>query len=308
MKRIDIVLQPNKIISVLNVITDKFCNLDKIKAREFWKETNQGLGTVVAVIDSGIEIQHPSLKDNIIGGYNFTDDDNGDPEEYNDYNGHGTHVSGIIAAKDIKEGIVGVAPKAKLLVLKTVDSNGTGSVDNLTKAIKYATNWIGPTGEKVSVINISLGTSIDSEELRKAVKNARLKGIVLVAAAGNEGDGKKETVEMSYPGFYEEVIQVGSVSKKNTPSRFSNTNVNIDFVAPGENIVSTHLNGSFVELTGTSMAAPFVSGAAALIIKIINNVKPEIIPFLVYNYLWLHAKKLEGFSFNEIGNGFISLK
>ncbi|MGA3677805.1 S8 family peptidase [Lysinibacillus xylanilyticus] len=304
----EIILKPVKIVKlfkVLNVVPD---NLDKIRARELWDETDQGSGSVVAVLDSGVQFDHPSLKENIIDGYNFTDDDESNPTIYKDYLGHGTHVSGIIAAVDNGRGITGVAPKSKLLLLKVINHQGRGSFENLIKAIIYAVDWIGPNGEKVNIINMSLGSPEPHEELHKAIKYARSKGILLVAAAGNEGDGESETIEISYPGFYKEVIQVGSISEAETPSKFSNTNVNLDFVGPGENILSTHLNSNYVELTGTSMAAPFVAGAAALIIKIINRTESRLIPMYVYDYLLSHVLPLENFSINHIGNGFIQLK
>ncbi len=304
----EIIVRPGKILKVFKTLSLIPDNLDKIKAREFWEETNQGSGIIVAVLDSGIQKDHPSLKNNIIGGYNFTEEDSGNPDVFDDYLGHGTHVAGIIAAENNGKSAVGVAPKAQLLIVKIIDSYGSGSFESLINGIKYAADWIGPTGEKVNIINMSLGGTQTNDELHRAIKYARSKGIVLVAAAGNEGDGNEDTIEISYPGFYKEVIQVGSISKNQTPSKFSNTNVNIDFVGPGENILSTHLNSDYVELTGTSMASPFVAGAAALIIKIVNRSEPHLIPAYVYEYLVLHALPLENYSMNQVGNGFIQLK
>ncbi|NRG29777.1 S8 family peptidase [Bacillus circulans] len=304
----EIIVKPGKILKVFKTLSIVPDNLDKIRAREFWEETNQGSGVIVAVLDSGIQRNHPSLKNNIIGGHNFTEDDNGNPDIFEDYLGHGTHVAGIIAAENNGKNMIGVAPKSKLLIVKVINGNGSGSFETLIAGIKYAADWIGPTGEKVNIINMSLGGTETNDELHRAIKYARSKGIVLVAAAGNEGDGNKDTIEISYPGFYKEVIQVGSISENQTPSKFSNTNVNIDFVGPGENILSTHLNSDYVELTGTSMASPFVAGAAALIIKIVNRSEPHLIPAYVYEYLVLHALPLENYSLNQVGNGFIQLK
>ncbi|MCR6525377.1 S8 family peptidase [Lysinibacillus capsici] len=304
----EIIVKPGKIVKLFKTLSTAPDNLDKIKAREIWDETDQGSDIIVAVLDSGIQINHPNLKSNIIGGFNFTEDDEGKTDIYNDYLGHGTHVSGIIAALDNNKGVVGVAPKSNLLVLKVIDKNGKGTFSSLINAIKYAMEWTGPNGEKVSVINMSLGGTEANEELRKVIKMAYSKGIVLIAAAGNEGDGDKETIEISYPGFYKEVIQVGSISEAQTPSKFSNSNDNLDFVGPGENILSTHLNNDFVELTGTSMAAPFVAGSAALILKLINSTDPHLNPVYVYDYLLKHALPMENFSINQVGNGFIQLK
>ncbi|WP_232790066.1 S8 family peptidase [Bacillus sp. SN10] len=278
-----------------------------IKAMDVWGISEKGKGIVIAIIDTGCEINHPDLKGNIIGGYNFTEDDNSSPYIYKDYRGHGTHVAGIIAASDNRKGIVGVAPESKLLILKVIDKNGVGSYKNLIKAIEFSINWEGPNKEKVSIINISLGGPLPDEKLYTTIKKAKNKGIVLIAASGNEGDGNENTNEISYPGFYKEVIQVGSITKDKKPSKFSNTNINLDFVAPGENIISTHLNNDYVQLSGTSMAAPHVAGAIALIIKMIGKQKTEIIPYLVKFYLIVHSQRL-GFPNTQEGYGLIQLK
>ncbi|WP_146553290.1 S8 family peptidase [Rummeliibacillus sp. SL167] len=308
MENKDIIVKLGKIVKIFKALSITSDNLDRIKAREIWNETDQGSGTIVAVLDSGIQTNHPNLKSNIIGGFNFTEDDEGKTDIYNDYLGHGTHVSGIIAAIDNHKGVAGVAPKSNLLVLKVIDKYGRGNFSSLINGLRYAIDWVGPQGKKVSVINMSLGGTEANEELHKVIKIARSKGIVLVAAAGNEGDGDENSIEISYPGFYKEVIQVGSISKDQVPSKFSNSNVNIDFVGPGENILSTHLNNDYVELTGTSMAAPFVAGAAALILKIIDSEEPHLNPAYVYDYLLTHALPLDDFPINQVGNGFIQLK
>src|SRR5699024_953938 len=273
----------SEIISVLNTLTMTPKNLDVIKVRDVWGISKQGEGNVVAVLDTGVDINHPNLSRNIIGGYNFTNDDHGDPNAFTDEEGHGTHVAGIIAAHQDFEGrgIFGVAPNSKLLILKVMDRNGMGSFNTLIQAIQYAMEWSGPNGEKVNVINMSLGGSKPNETLHATIKAARQKGIVLVSAAGNHGNGNPNSFERSYPGYYKEVIQVGSVTQELKPSIFSNNNVNIDFVAPGENVYSTHLNSQFVKLTGTSMAAPFVSGAIALILNMIDRTNTVMIPYMV---------------------------
>ncbi|MED3778575.1 S8 family peptidase [Geobacillus stearothermophilus] len=299
-------IQPTDIKTIFEDLQTIPEGIEIIGARKAWEKSQKGSGIVIAVIDSGCDINHPDLKDNIIGGYNFTNDDEGNKDIFKDYIGHGTHVSGIIAASDNDKGVVGVAPKSKLLVLKVIDKSRSGSYEQVVEAIRYAINWVGPNGEKVSVINMSIGGPHSDEELYEAIKQARKEGIILVAAAGNEGDGNKDSYEVSFPGFYKEVIQVGSVTESLKPSRFSNTNVNLDFVAPGENVLSTHLNGKYVELSGTSMAAPHVSGAIALILNMLELKRDSMTPNIVYLYLMEHAKKL-GFSINEEGNGLIQL-
>jgi len=300
-------VQPTEIKAVFADLQTTPEGVEIIGAPKVWGRSKKGSGIVIAVIDSGCDVNHPDLKDNIIGGYNFTNDDGGNKNIFRDYLGHGTHVSGIIAASDNDKGIVGVAPRSQLLILKVIDQSRSGSYKQVVKAIKYATNWTGPNGQKVSVINMSIGGPSSDEELHKAIKEARKEGIILVAAAGNEGDGNKDSYEVSYPGFYKEVIQVGSITESLKPSRFSNTNVNLDFVAPGEHVLSTHLDGKYVELSGTSMAAPHVSGAIALILNLLELKRNSMTPNIVYLYLLEHAKKL-GFSINEEGNGLIQLR
>jgi len=301
-------LRPFEIIAILEALTTIPENLDIIKARNVWGQSKKGEGIVTAILDTGVEKEHPNLINNIIDGYNFTDDDNGDTSVYQDYNGHGTHVAGIIASCECNsgKGIVGVAPKSKILILKVINRNGIGNFENLINAISYATSWTGPNDEKVNIINMSLGGPKPNESLHQAIKEARQAGIVLVSAAGNHGDGDPNSFEISFPGYYKEVIQVGSVTQELKPSVFSNTNVNLDFVAPGENVISTHLENKFVELTGTSMAAPYVTGSVALILNLIERSNPVMIPYLVYQYLIDHVKKLD-YSINQVGNGLIQL-
>ncbi|HDR3650537.1 S8 family peptidase [Bacillus sp. SM-B1] len=307
MNMTEIILKPTQ-VKTLYENTQKISEgIKMIKAMDVWGISKKGKGIVIAIIDTGCEINHPDLKENIISGYNFTEDDNSNPNIYKDYRGHGTHVAGIIAASDNGKGIVGVAPESKLLILKVIDKNGVGSYKNLIKAIEFSMNWKGPNKEKVSIINISLGGSLPDKKLYTTIKKAKKKGIVIIAASGNEGDGNENTNEISFPGFYKEVIQVGSITKDKKPSKFSNTNINLDFVAPGENIISTHLNNNYVQLSGTSMAAPYVTGAIALIIKMIGKQETEILPYLVKFYLIVHSQRL-GFPNTQEGYGLIQLK
>lgn len=275
-----------------------------IGAENAWEKSNYGKEIVIAIIDTGINTSHPDLKDNIIGGHNFTTEDFS--YIFEDYNGHGTHVAGIIAASNNQLGMVGIAPKSKLLVLKALNRFGDSSYALLIEALRFAMDWKGSNGEKVSVINMSIGGSSHSEKLYSTIKELYKKGIVLVSAAGNNGDNIDSTEERSYPGFYNEVISVGAVSKDYIPSKFSDSNLNIDFVALGENVYSTHLDDGYAELTGTSMAAPFVSGAVALILNMITIYEQELIPAQVIKYLIDHVVQLN-YPANSIGNGFIHL-
>jgi len=238
-----------------------------IEAPQLWPKGIRGNGIVVAVIDTGCDMDHPELQSVIIDGYNFTPDHNGDTKNYDDNNGHGTHVCGTIAAVENDEGVVGVSPNVQLLVLKVLTGKGSGQTDWIVKAIDYAVNWKGPNGEKVRIISMSLGGPSDDPELHESVINAIEKNVLVVCAAGNEGDGDERTDEFSYPGAYQEVVEVGSVSLEGKISPFSNSNDSVDLVGPGEKILSTYMNGQYAVLSGTSMATPHIAGAAALVLQ-----------------------------------------
>lgn len=230
-----------------------------IAAQKMWPDT-QGEHTVVAVIDTGIDYEHPDLKKNVVGGagfiHGFKDKD------YMDENGHGTHVAGIIAAQGA---LLGVAPHTKLLAVKVLDKNGQGSFTNIARGVAWARKWRGPAGEKVNVINLSLGGPLSHTMLYDEIKKAVGDGISVVCAAGNSGDGDPDTDEISYPAYYPETIAVGAVDNQTGLANFSNSNDRINVVAPGVETYSTYPGGRYVKLSGTSMAAPHVSGAVALI-------------------------------------------
>ncbi|MEN1938933.1 S8 family peptidase [Paenibacillus sp. 102] len=280
--------------------------IDFINAKNFWKNGHYGQDTVIAVIDTGCDINHEELKDNIIDTFNFTDDDNGEVNVATDYTGHGTHVSGIIAATNKKHSI-GIAPKAKLLVIKAIGHTNISTHEHLIKSIRFATAWRGKNGEKVDAMNLSLGTKEDAPELRKAIDEALQENIFVVVAAGNYGDGSELTNEILYPGYYEEVIQVGSVGKKLIPTHMSNTNKNIDFLSLGESVYSTYLQNNYIKLTGTSMATPQITGAISLILSYFKAKKLPISQNIIYQYLVSHSFLLKGYTNKTQGNGVLKL-
>lgn len=237
-----------------------------LEAPFIWEQGYDGSGVVVAVLDTGIEKDHPDLKDQIIAGRNFTNE--GGVDDVHDGNGHGTHVAGTIAASNKNNaGVVGVAPGAKLLICKVLNSQGSGSFDWIINAIKYATSWTGPNGEKVRVISMSLGGPSEVPELKKAIQAAVTKGIAVVVAAGNEGDSSEDSFEYSYPGGYNEVIEVAAATLDLKIAPFSNNNLEVDVIAPGVDILSTWPGKKWARLSGTSMATPHVAGALALVIQ-----------------------------------------
>lgn len=235
-----------------------------IKAPEFWGKGNKGKDVKIAIIDTGCDINHPDLNGRIIGGKNFTSDDNADPDKFNDYSGHGTHVAGTIAAIENGKGVVGVAPESSLLILKALaGKDGVGDYDWVINAINYAVE------QKVDVISMSLSGANDVLELHESIQKAVQNNILVVCAAGNEseGDTSGNIDEIGYPSYYNEVISVGAVDSTRSTTIFTNSNKEVDLVAPDTNITSTFPNNKYATLSGTSMATPHVSGALALIIN-----------------------------------------
>lgn len=238
--------------------------LSLMGVEDVWKTTT-GAGTVIAVLDTGIDVNHPDLKGAIIGGQNFTTDYNGDPTNYTDNQYHGTHVAGIIAGRRNSSGVIGVAPDVKLLICKVVAGSGTGSADWLANAVRYCINWRGPNGEKVGIINMSLGTKTYHVGLHNAIKDAVASDIAIICAAGNDGDGSATTEEISYPAYLPEVITVGAVNFDRQTANFSNSNREVDVAGPGVDVISCYPGGKYAVLNGTSQACPHVTGFAALV-------------------------------------------
>ncbi|MCU4804860.1 S8 family peptidase [Bacillus cereus] len=267
-KKNEVGLIPFDVLEVVSEVREIPEGVKLINAPAAWEKSEKGKDVVVAVLDTGCQIDHVDLKDRIIGGRNFTTDNNSDPNNYTDMNGHGTHVAGTIAATENNKGVLGVAPQAKLLIVKVLGGpNGSGAYEWIINGINYAVNWRGPNGEKVRVISMSLSGPENNPELHQAVKNAVNNDVLVVCAAGNKGDGDHTTDELSYPGAYPEVVEVGAVDLNKNAARFSQSNKNVDLVGPGVGILSTYKDGGYATLQGTSMATPHISGGAALIIK-----------------------------------------
>lgn len=271
-----------------------------IGAHREWTAT-RGEDIVVAVVDTGIDYNHPDLKQQILEGKNFVDDG----KDYYDLNGHGTHVAGTIAANGR---LMGVAPQAKLLIARVLNADGKGDPAWIARALEWIGAWRGPQGERVSVINMSLGMSEDDPRLHRVVNQLAKNGITMVAAAGNEGDANPLTPEYSYPAYWIEVLAVGAVSLARKAADFTNTNDRIAVVAPGVETISTYPGGKYVLLSGTSMASPHIAGACALIharhLKTFGS-KPD--PLWTYKYLKLNTIDLGSFGYDELyGYGLFS--
>jgi subtilisin family serine protease len=216
--------------------------------------TTYGGSKTVCVVDSGVDATHPELASRIApGGHDFANKD-GDPS---DDAGHGTHVAGIIAAQTGNGlGIAGVS-SSKILPVKVLASDGVGQEYDLALGIDHC------RAKGANVVSMSLGTPEKSKAVHRAVVDAFAQGIVLVASAGNMGPNC-DCVQ--YPAAYPQVISVGAVTPGGTPAAFSSTSQGVDFGAPGYAIVSTLPGNGYGAANGTSMAAPFVSAAAAILL------------------------------------------
>jgi major intracellular serine protease len=304
-KLLDHVITQSNVILTTPEIPD---GVSMVNALSLWNEGNEGQGVVVAVLDTGIAA-HPDLVGRVIGGRNFTLEYGGDPTNYTDGHFHGTHVAGTIAANRDDIGVVGIAPQVSLLVLKVLDNTGAGSFQSIIDGIDYAIAWRGPQGQRVRIISMSLGGSLAPFTLHDAIKRADAAGIVIVCAAGNEGDGDSTTTEVSYPGYYPECICVGGFDMSGGIAGFSNSNDQIDLVAPAVNILSTYYTGGYALASGTSMSAPHVSGSLALLLnKLQNATNREVTAIELYNFMVNdHTYLLPGIAKTSQGNGMIAL-
>lgn len=214
-----------------------------------WEKT-RGDGVKIAVLDTGCDLDHPDLAHNLLPGINLIN--RRKPPQ--DDNQHGTHVTGIICAENNEIGMVGVAPEAKVMPVKVLDSKGNGDLAIVAEGIR----WAADNG--ADMITMSLGSPRPLQNIRKAIQYAESKGVVSFVAAGNMG----LTKEIFYPANYPETIAIGSIDENFDRSKFSNTGENLDFMAPGGKIFSTVPDDWYAILSGTSMACPFAVGVAAL--------------------------------------------
>lgn len=259
--------------------------IDRIDAEQTATHTNKGTGVNVAVIDTGIDLTHPDLSANIVGGKNCSTG-----ISYKDGNGHGSHVAGTIAALDNTEGAVGVAPEAKLWAVRVLNNAGSGTWSSVICGIDFVTSMAPANGGPITVASMSLGgTGSDdgncglsnNDALHQAVCRSVAAGVTYVVAAGNETDNAANHV----PAAYDEVITVSALSDSDGKAggtggaptcrtgelddrfaTFSNFGADVDIAAPGVCIYSTWKGGGYNTISGTSMATPHVSGVAALYI------------------------------------------
>lgn len=231
----------------------------QVRAEPAWAYS-QGEGIIVAVLDTGVDVQHDFLVDNLVPGYDFVDHD-GDPSEVRpglDSNqnglldegwGHGTHVAGILKT---------IAPRVSIMPVRVADSDGQAELSAIVDGIAYAID------HGASIINLSMSISEPSALLEYWLEEARRAGIVVVTSAGNTNNE-----DLLFPSTETEVITVTSVDAENIKSDFANFSRKVDVAAPGNMIVSCLPGNAYVARSGTSMSAPMVSGQAAIIMSLV---------------------------------------
>ena len=242
--------------------------VDRVDAEVAHANGSTGEGADVAIVDTGIDSDHPDLQANLgegvaiagcgDGGFTcfFSGNDNACNETWDDDNDHGTHCAGIANAVNNSEGVVGVSTQATLHAVKVLDCSGSGAFSDIAAGIEAVTDngW--------DVASMSLGASSGSQTVKDACQYAADNGVFLVAAAGNSGPC---TDCVGYPAAYDTVMAVSSTNESDGLSSFSSTGPEVEIAAPGSNVNST-VPGGYAQFSGTSMACPHVAGAAGQLV------------------------------------------
>jgi len=228
----------------------------KIQAPQAWQIAQGDSGVVVAILDSGIDMDHPDLQGKIVAYANFTTSDTPD-----DQLGHGSHVAGIAAASSNNDlGIAGVGYNCSLMNVKVLDDDGKGYSSWVAKGLRWAVD------NGADIINMSVVIDTSSRQLESAVNYAWEHGVIVVAAAGNDGDS-----ESVYPAYYSHCIAVAATDSHDSLAGFSNRGDWVDVAAPGVRIYSTLDDGGYGYKSGTSQATPHVAGLAALLYEVVED-------------------------------------
>jgi thermitase len=228
------------------------CHLQVIRAPYAWDYSRGSTSTIIAILDTGVDLQHPDLDSKIVAGYDFVNDDS----DADDDHGHGTHVAGIAAAEQ-NNGIngSGVDPSARIMPVKVLSAMGSGYISDIIDGVYFAAD------NGAHVINMSLGGGAYSSAFQSAINYAfTTQNAVVVAAAGNSNSSA-----VQYPAGYSNVLSVAATDCNDNKSSTSNYGSWVDLAAPGVNIYSTKNGGGMTTMSGTSMSASVVSGVAGLV-------------------------------------------
>ncbi|GGD92557.1 hypothetical protein GCM10010911_58970 [Paenibacillus nasutitermitis] len=252
--------------------------LDQIGAKEAWSTLHDQTDLTIALVDTGVDLNHPDLKDNLVEGTNLVRPGTAPQDD----NGHGTAVAGVLAgAGNNKLGIAGILWKAKIMPIKALDEDGYGDEERLGEAILYAVK----KGAKIVVLSVGLYRY--SPYMKDIAMYAESKGVLLVAASGNDGKTLGAKAKVKYPAAYPSVLAVGGVSSEGQPEPRSNNGPEIDIAAPWS-VYTTAVGGGYTREEGTSMSAPQAAAAAALIWA----VHPDFKPYQIREMLRQSAKDI----------------
>lgn len=247
----------------------------------------------IAILDSGINKEHEDLRNVKFHEYNVLEKG----ELIEDKLGHGTAVAGIIAAEDNDVGVKGILKNVEIYDVKILDDEGRGDVYNLIEAI----NWC--IENEIEIINLSFGFRSENKQLKETINSALQKGIIIVASIGNTYGMRGD-----YPAIYEGVYSVASINKDLQRSNFS-AKRNIDFVMPGENIISTDQEGKYSTFSGTSFSTAYATSLISLLYLQYNNETAQIKKNLSFDdYLKRHVFYGEEWTFDEYGYGLLNLR
>jgi subtilisin len=275
-------VEPDRQMRALDIELDNAWGVTRIGAGTVHEGGNKGAGVELAIIDSGINYDHPDLNDNYTGGYDFVEGDRDPMDVY----GHGTHVAGTACAEDNGNGdpdgpygVVGVAPACALYALRVLDDAGFGDASDLIAAMQWSVD------NGIQVANLSLGWDLNpGDTVKAAFDNAEDAGLVIVAAACNNGNRPGRGDNVCYPALYDSVIAVAATDDNDRRANFSSTGAQVELAAPGVSVFSTWnddtgyldpqpvcrqeegIQACYKYGSGTSMAAPHVAGTAALIL------------------------------------------
>ncbi len=266
-------------------MADMQWGLQAVNAGKAWERTMGSPDVIVAVVDTGVDLGHPDLRDRLVSGFNFVNEvagASGEPGDTTitpvkndgpmDDNGHGTHVAGIIAAQaNNNEGIAGVAPNCRIMPVKVLAFNTRGFDGDVAAGIVYAVD------HGARIVNMSLGGEGGSRTLERAVQYANSHGVLVVSAMGNDGEDPARSYgkNLNYPAAYDGVLAVAALELYGGVASYSNHGRWVSVAAPGSSILSTTptyevydpMVPDYDRLSGTSMATPFVSGVAALLLS-----------------------------------------
>ncbi|MFD0714919.1 S8 family serine peptidase [Paenibacillus sp. GCM10027626] len=252
--------------------------LDQIGAKAAWTVVHDQTDLTIALVDTGVDLQHPDLKDNLVAGTNLVAP--GKPPK--DDNGHGTGVAGVLAAVGNNgKGVSGILWKAKIMPIKALDADGYGDEEKLGDAILYAIK------NKARIVVLSVGLYRYSPYLEDVARYAENKGVLLVAATGNDGEKLGDLVEVKYPAAYPTVLAVSGATPDNKPEPRANSGPEVDLAAPW-NVYTTAMGGGYKKEQGTSLAAPQAAAAAALV----WSIHPEYKPYQIREVLRQSAKDI----------------